>query len=267
MKYQRFEPEGWEENFRPMSKEYLENAMRKGTILQGIVKKCDDSYNLHVDFGNNIIGVIPRSEVEAVNVDETGFPKPNICVSKVNKYVQFKITDEVSKNKFILSRKQVGNEALQWVKDSLKEGEIVNGIVKSIQPYGAFVEIGGGIVGLLHIEDISVARIKTPAERLKIGQKVKIMIKSIDRENERVILSYKELLGTWEENVKKIEEGSVVSGIAREIEKNKNGIFVELMPNLVGLAEYKDKIEYGQEVSVLVRKIIPEKRKIKLLIV
>ncbi len=267
MEYQRFEPEGWKENFRPMSKEYLENAMRKGTILQGIVKKCDNSYNLHVDFGNNITGVIPRDEIEAVNVDETGFPKPNICVSKVNKYVQFKVKDEISNNKFILSRKEVGTEALEWVKDSLKEGDVVNGIVKSIQPYGAFVEIGGGIVGLLHIEDISVARIKSPSERLKIGQKVEIMVKSIDRENKRIILSYKELLGTWEENAKKIEEGSVVSGIVRETEKNKNGIFVELMPNLVGLAEYKENVEYGQEVNVFVRKIIPEKKKIKLLIV
>lgn len=266
MEYKGFIPEGWEENFRPMSKEYLINAMQEGTIVQGIVNKCDSNYNLHIDFGNNVTGVIPREQVEAVNVDETGFPKPNICVSKVNKYVQFKVTDLTANDKFILSRKEVGNEALKWVKNSLKEGQIVNGIVKSIQPYGAFVEIGGGIVGLLHIEDISIARIKSPSERLKIGQKIKIMIKSIDRKNERIILSYKELLGTWEENVKKFEEGSVVVGIAREIEKGKNGIFIELTPNLVGLAEYKEKINYGQEVNVYVRKIIPERKKIKLVI-
>ena len=266
MEYKGFIPEGWEENFRPMSKEYLINAMQEGTIVQGIVNKCDSNYNLHIDFGNNVTGVIPREQVEAVNVDETGFPKPNICVSKVNKYVQFKVTDLTANDKFILSRKEVGNEALKWVKNSLKEGQIVNGIVKSIQPYGAFVEIGGGIVGLLHIEDISIARIKSPSERLKIGQKIKIMIKSIDRKNERIILSYKELLGTWDENVKKFEEGSVVVGIAREIEKGKNGIFIELTPNLVGLAEYKEKINYGQEVNVYVRKIIPERKKIKLVI-
>ncbi len=267
MEYQNFIPEGWEENYRPVSKEYLINAMNQGVTLQGLVKKCDNNYNLHIDFGNNITGVIPRDEVEAVNIDETGFPKPNICVSKVNKYVQFKVTDITENDKFILSRKKVGNEALNWVKNTLKEGQVVNGIVKSIQPYGAFIEIGGGIVGLLHIEDISVARIKSPSERLKIGQKIKIMIKSIDRKNERIILSYKELLGTWEENVKGFEEGSVVVGIAREIEKGKNGIFVELTPNLVGLAEYKEKINYGQKVNVFVRKIIPEKKKIKLIIV
>lgn len=267
MLYQRFKPEGWEENFRPMSKEFLNKAMQAGTTMQGIVKKCDSNYNLHIDFGNNITGIIPREEVEAINVDETGFPKPNICTSKVNQYVQFKVKDINEKDKYILSRKEVGKEALKWVKNELKEGQIVNGIVRSIRPYGVFVEIGGGIVGLLHIEDISVARIKSPLERLKIGQKANFVVKSIDRGNERILLSYKELLGTWEENIKKFEEGSTVKGIARETEKSKNGIFIELTPNLVGLAEYKNGIEYGQNVNVYIKRIIPEKKKVKLVII
>ena len=75
-------------------------------------------------------GVIPREEVEAVNVDETGFPKPNICMSKVNKYVQFKVKDVDSRNNFILSRKAVGEEALNWITNDLQEGMVVNGIVK-----------------------------------------------------------------------------------------------------------------------------------------
>lgn len=267
MIYQRFSPEGWEENFRPMSKDYLNKAMQAGTVMQGIVRKCDSNYNLHIDFGNNITGIIPREEIEAINIDETGFPKPNICTSKVNQYVQFKIKNIGEKDKYILSRKEVGKEALKWIKNELKEGQIVKGIVKSIRPYGVFIEIGGGIVALLHIEDISVARIKSPQERLKIGQKANFVVKSIDRENDRILLSYKELLGTWEENVKKFEEGSTVKGIARETEKSKNGIFIELTPNLVGLAEYKDGIEYGQNVNVYIKKIIPEKRKVKLVIV
>lgn len=267
MIYQRFSPEGWEENFRPMSKDYLNKAMQAGTIMQGVVKKCDSNYNLHIDFGNNVTGIIPREEVEAINVDETGFPKPNICTSKVNQYVQFKVKDIDEKDKYILSRREVGKEALKWMKTELEEGQIVNGIVKSIRPYGVFIEIGGGIVGLLHIEDISVARIKSPLERLKIGQKTNFVVKSIDRGNDRILLSYKELLGTWEENVQKFEEGSTVIGIARETEKSKNGIFIELTPNLVGLAEYKDGIEYGQDVNVYIKKIIPEKKKVKLVIV
>lgn len=243
--------------------------MQYGTdqILQGIVSKCDSNYNLYINFGEDLTGIIPREEVEAINVDETGFPKPNICTSKINKIVQFKVKDLDKKNNFILSRKDVGNDALKWLKEEVKEGQIVKGIVKGVKPYGAFIEIGGGVVGLLHIEDISVARIKTPLERLSLGQKIDVMIKSIDYKQERVVLTYKELLGTWEENAREFTEGSTVCGIAREVEKSKNGIFIELKPNLVGMAEYKEGIEYGQQVDVFIKKIIPEKKKVKLLIV
>ncbi len=146
----------------------------------------------------------------------------------------------------------------------LEEGMIVRGFVKNIKPYGAFIKLTNGETGLLHIEDISVARIKTPYERFKIGQNINIMVKSIDSKTNRITLTYKELLGTWEENIKTINEGEVVQGIARETEKAKNGIFIELKPNLVGLAEYKENIDFGMPVSVYVKRIIPEKKKIKL---
>ncbi len=123
-----------------------------------------------------------------------------------------------------------------------------------------------GISGLLYIEDISVSRIKTPYERFEIGQNIDVIIKEIDEEKNRISFSYKELLGTWDDNIKEFKQGTVVKGIAREIEKSKNGIFIELKPNLVGLAEYKDNISYGQSVNVYIKKIIPEKKKVKLLI-
>lgn len=151
--------------------------------------------------------------------------------------------------------------------NALKEGHVVSGRVTGIKPYGAFVKIENKLSGLVHIEDMSVARIKTPYERLNIGQKANFVVKSIDRDKNQILLSYKELLGTWEENVKNFKEGSTVKGIARETEKSKNGIFVELMPNLVGLAEYKEGIEYGQYIDVYIKKIIPEKKKVKLIIV
>ena len=151
--------------------------------------------------------------------------------------------------------------------NELEEGQIVEGIVTGIKPYGAFVKMNDSNVGLVHIEDMSVARIKSPSERLKIGQNAKFMVKSIDRGTNRILLSYKELLGTWEENAKNFEEGSTVIGIARETEKSNNGIFIELAPNLVGLAEYKEGIEYGQNVNVYIKRIIPDKKKVKLIII
>ena len=151
--------------------------------------------------------------------------------------------------------------------EKLKEGQIIEGVVTGIKPYGAFIKLENDLSALVHIEDMSVARIKSPLERLKIGQKTNFVVKSIDREKNKILLSYKELLGTWEDNVKNFEEGSTVKGIARETEKSKNGIFIELTPNLVGLAEYKDGIEYGQNVNVYIKRIIPEKKKVKLVIV
>lgn len=266
MDVQKFMPEGWQTENMLFTQGNLENAYKNGDIMQGYVTKCDSNYNLYVDLGDNIRGIIPREEVEAINIDETGFPKPNICVNKVNKMVQFKVKD-IRKDTVILSRKAVGKEALKWIKSDLKEGMVVCGIVKNIRPYGVFVEIGGGVVGLLHIEDISVARIKTPEERFKIGQKINIMVKYIDRDKERFLLTYKELLGTWEENIKDFEEGDIVTGIVRETEKSKNGIFVELKPNLIGLADYKENMEYGEKVRVSIRRIIHEKKKIKLVFV
>lgn len=150
--------------------------------------------------------------------------------------------------------------------DSLKENMIVKGRIKGIQPYGAFIELENGTVGLLHIEDMSVARIKTPFDRFSIGDEVNVKIKNIDKEKNRIMFTYKELLGTWEENAKLFKEGTKVKGIVRNTEAHKNGIFIELKPNLVGMAEYQDGIKYGSQIDVYIKKIIPEKKKIKLII-
>lgn len=155
----------------------------------------------------------------------------------------------------------------EWNGDKLEVGQVVSGRVTQIQRYGAFVKLDEGDTGLIYIEDLSVARIKSPEERLKIGQNVKTVVKSIDRDLQRITLSYKELLGTWEENAEKFHEGVTVKGIVRETEKDKNGIFIELTPNLVGLAEYKPGMEYGSSVDVYIKKIIPERHKVKLIIV
>ncbi|MGN1326777.1 MAG: S1 RNA-binding domain-containing protein, partial [Clostridia bacterium] len=92
------------------------------------------------------------------------------------------------------------------VSDEIYKGAVVKGTVKNIKPYGAFIEMENGIDGLLYIEDISIARIKTPAERLKVGQRINVVIKDIDKEKNRVYFSYKEMLGSWEENVKDVKE-------------------------------------------------------------
>lgn len=268
MEYQKFIPEGWQGTKEIFDKNILANAFENGNVLEGYVSACDENYNLHIDLGNNLRGIIPRKEVDALGLDENGFCKSTLCRNKVNTYVQFKVKEISNDNEeVILSRRNAQDEALNWVKNDLTPGMVLNGIVKNIRQFGVFVEIGGGMVGLLHIEDISISRMKSPEERFNIGQKINVMIKSIDRENGRVILSYKELLGNWDDNIKEFEEKMVVDGIIKESDKYKNGIFVELKPNLVGLAEYKEGFNYGQKVKVYIKKIIKDKKKIKLLII
>lgn len=143
---------------------------------------------------------------------------------------------------------------------AVHKGEIVSGVVKNIQPYGAFIQTNKGIDGLLYIEDISVARIKTPKERLSVGQKINVVVKDINTEKNRVYFSYKEMLGTWDENIRDIQEKTIIPGIIRETEKDKRGIFIELKPNLVGMAEYKEGFEYGQKVEVYVKRLLKTRK-------
>ena len=155
-------------------------------------------------------------------------------------------------------------ESKNWSFNELEVGEKVYGTVINIKPYGAFVKIGSETVGLLHIEDISIARMKSPEERLKIGQEIPVIIKSIDKKDSKFSLSYKELLGSWQDNIKDIRVGQEVQGIIRETAKGNKGIFIELKPNLVGMSEYKPNYNFGDKVNVIVKKIIPEKHKVKL---
>lgn len=250
MIYQKFIPEGWNEKEKIYTKKQLETAKENSSILEGTIKSFEKE-KIYVDLGNDKIGIIPREELGIYN--------------KNTKYVQFKV-QEIKNNIYFLSRKSVQKDCLNWAINELENGEKVNGIVRSIKPYGAFVEIGSGTTGLLHIEDISKARMKTPEERLKIGQKIPVIIKNINKVDKKFNLSYKELLGTWQDNIKDFKEGQTVQGIVREVAKGNKGIFIELKPNLVGMAEYQKNLEYGQKVEVYIKRIIPEKEKIKLLI-
>ena len=251
MMYQRFVPEGWNQESKKYSIEELRLLQNENSILQGKIDNIDEDYNAHINLGNGIKGIIPKEELGKL--------------IKGNEYVQFKVNKINEKdNLCILSRNAVKRESLLWAINDLKSGDIVDGIVRNIKPYGAFIEIGGGSTGLLYINDISVARMKSPEERLHIGQKIKVKIKEIDKENKKFYLSYKDLLGSWEDNVKDLKEGQVVKGIIKERTKKLDGIFIELKPNLVGLCEYQDGLEYGKEVNVKIKKIIPDKRKIKL---
>jgi small subunit ribosomal protein S1 len=263
---QAYLPEGWHKNnlddFQTTSYEerikQLKDAMEKGLVLEGIVVGKDKENNILLNLGSGVKGIIPNDE--AVASSNTKNPSlKNLNHNRVQ-FVIKEITDEY----VIGSRKDAEVQVRNWMYQNLKKGMILSGIVKNIEQFGVFVEIGAGVVGLLHIEDISVARIRHPKEKFKIGSKIKVIVKSFDKNTGKIIFTHKELLGKWEDNIKEFKENSVVNGIARN--NDKNGIFVELRPNLVGLAEFKSGVLYGQKVNVRIKKIIPDKKKIKLVI-
>jgi small subunit ribosomal protein S1 len=126
------------------------------------------------------------------------------------------------------------------------------------------VDIGCGIVSLLSIDTISVSRISHPSARLNVGDSIFTVVKNVDKQG-RIYVSERELLGSWEENASLFSEGETVKGIVRSVENY--GIFVELKPNLAGLAEYREDVFPGQTAAVYIKSIIPEKMKIKLIII
>lgn len=103
---QKFIPEGWNDTEENFNLEQLENAKLQGTIMQGFVSKCDENCNLQVRLGADLIGIIPRNEMDAINSDDFGMTRPSICKNKVNQFVQFKVKEIYDENKLILSRKE-----------------------------------------------------------------------------------------------------------------------------------------------------------------
>lgn len=242
------------------SAEGLNEAMEKGIILEARVSVCDSSHNLIVNLPC-IQGIIPRTE-GALGIED-GSTRDIALISRVNKIVCFKVTGFDNNGNVILSRKSAQEECMKNYINNLSSGDIIDARVTHLEQFGCFVDIGCGIPSLIPIDAISVSRIAHPSDRFRNGDFIHAVVKS--REGERIFLTHKELLGTWEENASLFEAGETVSGIVRSVEEY--GIFVELTPNLAGLAEPKEGIQAGQNVSVYIKALIPEKMKVKLIIV
>lgn len=241
----------------------LEKAMREGKILEGVVNLCDsDTYTLHLDLGG-VDGIIRREDCIYGEC-----AKDIAIITRVGKPVCFKVKElkEIKGRACaILSRKDAQRECFDNYISRLTEGDIIPAKTTHFEPFGAFVDIGCGVVALMTVDCISVSRISNPGERFSLRQELYVAVKSIDREQNRIYVSTKELFGTWEENAELFSPGQTVSGVVRSVEEY--GIFVELSPNLAGLAEYRDGIYEGQCCAVYIKSIIPDKMKVKLVII
>ncbi len=247
------------------SQSTLEKAAATGKILEGRVTLCDADFSLHIDLGS-MKGKIPRKEaVYQASGEEI---KDIAVITRVGKIACFKVIGFETENGepiAVLSRREAQKDCLENSLLQLIPGDVIDAKITHLEPFGAFVDIGCGVISLLSIDCISVSRISHPRDRFYAGMPIKAIIKSIDPEHGRIYVTHKELLGTWKENVSRFAIGQTVAGTVRSIEPY--GIFVELTPNLAGLAEYREGISVGQRAAVYIKNIIPEKMKLKLVLV
>ena len=182
------------------------------------------------------------------------------------------------KNNVVVSHRNVLEKELEAKKkallESLEEGQVLEGQVKSITDYGVFVDLGG-VDGLLHVSDITWGRVKHPSNYFKVGDRVKVKVIKYDRENQKIALGVKQLTpDPWETAKEKYPEGSKVQG--RVVSLTSFGAFVELEPGVEGLIHIselswtkrikhpRDILSVGDQVEVVVLKVDEENRRISL---
>lgn len=243
----------------------LTSAMESRQILEAKAIVCDSRHNLIVDLGC-MKGIIPREE-GALGISE-GTTRDIAVISRVGKPVSF-VIDKISSDRHgrpyaTLSRRAVQQQCMDEYISGLRCGDVIDGRVTHLEPFGAFIDIGCGIPSLMSIDTMSVSRISHPSDRFTVGMDIRAVVRQKESDG-RISLSHRELLGTWAENAALFNVGETVTGIVRSVEEY--GIFVEIMPNLAGLAERRDGVEAGCAASVYIKSIIPERMKIKLVLV
>src|SRR5271170_1546793 len=183
-----------------------------------------------------------------------------------------------SRGNIVVSRRAVLEESRAEQRSelvaSLKEGQILNGVVKNITDYGAFVDLGG-VDGLLHVTDIAWRRINHPAEALTIGQQVRVQVIRFNSDTQRISLGMKQLeVDPWDGVAAKYPPGAKYSGRVTNI--TDYGAFVELEPGVEGLVHVSEMswtkknvhpgkiVATSQEVEVMVLDVDSSKRRISL---
>jgi small subunit ribosomal protein S1 len=244
----------------------VQSLIRSEEILEAKAVSCDHNHNLCVALGSGF-GIMPREEC-AIGI-KNGDVREIAIISRVNRPVCFKVIDYTVSDSGvitpILSRTRAQEETIDYLLANKQCGDIINATVTHLESFGAFVDIGCGVSSLIATANLSVSRIDHPRARVHVGQEIKAIIREIDHQHRRFSLSQKELLGTWEENAAQFGIGCTVTGIVRSVEPY--GVFIELAPNLSGLAEYSGHLDVNTQCAVYIKNIIPERMKIKLSVI
>lgn len=248
---------------------FLKACLEDKTIIEGkVIGRVKGGYAVDV---NGITCFLPRSQVDTMLMADDNF-----LIGKVEKLQVLKI-DEIRGN-VVVSRRAILETARNAEKDKflakVKVGDALDGVVKNITDYGAFIDFGS-FDGLLHLTDISWCRVRHPSEVLKVGQEVKVQVIKFDEATKRISLGMKQLqTNPWDTIAARYPVGSVVKGQVTNI--TTYGAFVEIESGIEGLVHVSEMswlknnalpskfLTQGQEVEVMVLDINPQNHRISL---
>ena len=241
---------------------------KEGDIVTGkVMRKIKGG--LLVDIGVPVF--LPASQVDVRRPSDIG-----IFVGKEMRAMILKI-DEERRNIVISRRKLIEDErseARRKIMSTIKEGDLITGMVKNIADFGAFIDLGG-IDGLLHITDMSWGRVNHPSDLVKIDQEIEVKVLTIDRDKEKVALGLKQKeKSPWEEIEHKYPVSERVTGTVTNI--MSYGAFVKLEEGVEGLVHISEMswtrrinhpselVSVGDEIEVLVMDFNKDKQEISL---
>ncbi len=246
----------------------IKNACENDTLVEGVVVEKVKG-GLSVDIG--IIAFLPGSQVDVRPVKDLDKFVGQTLDFKVLKYDRKRNNVVLSRRAIVASEREAEK---QDILKNIKEGYVVEGIIKNITDYGVFVDLGG-IDGLLHVTDISWGRIVKPSEMFQKGDKITTKVLSFDAEKERVSLGLKQLTeNPWEKIMETYPVGSVVKG--KVVNLTDYGVFVELKSGVEGLVHISEMywtreikhpskvLSIGEEIDVMVLEVNPQNKRISL---
>ncbi len=217
--------------------EKLERMFKEGTTLEARVTERVKG-GLLVDVG--VRGFVPASQVARNYVEN--------LEKYVGQTLRLKVVEiDRQRNNVVLSRKNVLEEeyaaAKEQVFSGLKEGVVLEGVVRRITDFGAFIDIGSGVEGLLHVSEMAWSRVKHPADVVKEGQSIQVMVLNVDREHERISLSLKETLpDPWDTVSTRYVVGEIVEGdVTRVVDF---GAFIKLEDGIEGLVHISQMADH-----------------------